>query len=175
MEQFFHGARTIDAHNTALTLKKRVVEPDQMLVGVGYSLGAIVLNNYVASYGEDTALDAAVSISGSLNCHYQSTFQRSQRTWQPMIASFMRDELLLPKWGRRLQKRLGPDGFRAFLRASNVVVRIPMVPKGTRPMFQLLPLTQLMSRLLYYVFRKWTGMHQLPITNIVPWTTFMLK
>jgi hypothetical protein len=124
MKQFFHGARVIDAHSAALTLKQRVVQPDQMLVGVGYSLGAIVLNNYVASYGKRTALDAAVSISGSLNCHYQTLFQRSQRTWQPMIAAFMKDELLLPKWGRRIQKRLGPNGFRAFLRASTVVVRM---------------------------------------------------
>jgi alpha-beta hydrolase superfamily lysophospholipase len=133
MKQFFHGARLIDAHSTALTLKQRVIKPDQMLVGVGYSLGAIVLNNYVASYGKGTALDAAVSISGSLNCHYQSIFQRSRRTWQPMIAAFMKDELLLPKWGRRIQKRLGPGGFRAFLRAYNVVVRMLMVPKVHSP------------------------------------------
>jgi hypothetical protein len=175
-KQLFHGARLIDAHSTALTLKQRVIEPNQMLVGVGYSLGAIVLNNYVASYGKDTALDAAVSISGSLNCYYQRIFQRSQRTWQPMIAAFMKDGLLLPKWGRRIQKRLGPDAFRAFLRASTIVVRILMVPKvHSLYELQLLLLTYLISRLLYYTFRKWTGMHRLTITVIVTWTTFMPK
>ena len=67
MKQFFHGARLTDAHSTALTLKQRVMEPDQMLVGVGYSLGAIVLNNYVASYGKGTALGWRVDREGHHN------------------------------------------------------------------------------------------------------------
>ena len=73
------------------------------------------------SYGDNVALDSGVSISGSLNCHCQANFERSQRTWQPMIAGFMRDELLIPKWGHRLLHRLGPDKYRDFLRTTDVV------------------------------------------------------
>jgi hypothetical protein len=123
MLQFFHGARISDAHSAAATLKKRVVAPNQLLAGVAYSIGAIVLNNYVASYGKKCALDVGFSISGGLDTRYQQYFERSQRTWQSPIAAHARDQLVLPKWGRRILSRLGPDGLRKLVRVTSVVVR----------------------------------------------------
>jgi predicted alpha/beta-fold hydrolase len=123
MLQFFHGARISDAHTAAAALKKRVVAPNQLLAGVAYSIGAIVMNNYVASYGKKCALDVAFSISGGLDTRYQQYFERSHRTWQSPIAAHARDQLLVPKWGRRILSRLGPDGLRNFLRVTSVVVR----------------------------------------------------
>ncbi len=38
--------------------------PEQLLAGVGYSMGAIVLGNYVARSGPGCHLDAAMAISG---------------------------------------------------------------------------------------------------------------
>ena len=101
----FHGARTTDAHAAALALR-RVLGPEQVLVGAGYSMGAIVLNNYVASYGADCALDGAITMSGGLDMRYQEEFFRAQRLWQPMLAEEMRDTFMLGKWGFRLQAQL---------------------------------------------------------------------
>jgi predicted alpha/beta-fold hydrolase len=119
----FNGARTSDAHAAALALRKTLGE-HQVLVGVGYSMGAIVLSNYVASYGESCALDGAISISGGLDMRYQEHFFRAQRLWQPMLAETLRDEFLLGKWGHRVKERLSSHDFLRMMRASHVTVSI---------------------------------------------------
>ena len=58
----------------------------ELLAGVGYSMGAIVISNYVARSGEDCQLDAAMAISGGLDMREQINFYRSQRLWQPLLA-----------------------------------------------------------------------------------------
>lgn len=121
--KFFHGARLMDAHAAAVRLKEQTRNNHSLLVGVGYSLGAIVLNNYIATYGEHVSLDVGISISGSLDCRFQEQFERSQRTWQPMFAAYMKENFLLRKWGNRLRQRLGRHGFQALVRATNIVVR----------------------------------------------------
>jgi predicted alpha/beta-fold hydrolase len=118
----FHGARTVDAHAAALAVR-RALGPDQVVVGVGYSMGAIVLNNYVASYGPDCALDGAIGISGGLDMRYQEQFYRAQRLWQPMLAETLRDEFLLGKWGKRILARLSEYEMLRMMRASHVTVR----------------------------------------------------
>jgi predicted alpha/beta-fold hydrolase len=102
--------------------KKQYQPP--LLVGVGYSVGAIVLGNYVASYGQDCALDVAVSISGALDARMQQYFERSRRVWQPLIAAHQRDQFLNAKWGQRIMQRLGRKDFVNLMRSTNVVVRV---------------------------------------------------
>lgn len=126
----FHGARTSDAHRAASAVRK-VASDDQILIGVGYSMGAIVLNNYVASYGEGCALHGAVAISGGLDTRYQKDYFRAQRLWQPMLAETMRDDFLLGKWGHRVKERLSRDDFLRMLRASHVTVRVAIVQPKT--------------------------------------------
>ena len=92
------------------------------MAGVGYSLGGIVINNYVATYGQDCALDVAVSISGALATRFQQYYERSKYTWQPLIGGHQRDHFLNEKWGKRLLQRLGQEDFRNMLRSTNVVV-----------------------------------------------------
>ena len=104
--KFFHGVRTSDAHAAAKILRERVKQPDQILAGVGYSLGAIVLNHYVSSAGDDVALDVSVSISGALACKYQKDFARSRRVWQPVIVANMKDLYLWSKWGHRIYQQV---------------------------------------------------------------------
>jgi predicted alpha/beta-fold hydrolase len=116
----FHGARLTDAHEAALALR-RVLGPEQILVGIGYSMGAIVLNNYVATYGTDCALDAAFSISGAMDCREQITNLRLQRLWQPMIAKYMKESQYLVKWFERLRRRLSPQQLVAMMRSTSVV------------------------------------------------------
>jgi predicted alpha/beta-fold hydrolase len=116
----FHGARTSDAHETATALK-RVLAPNQLLVGVGYSMGAIVLGNYVGRSGADCQLDAAFIISGALECRIEQNYERPKRLWQPMIADLMRKSQHLPKWARRMQKRLTNEEMIRMMRATNVV------------------------------------------------------
>ena len=62
-ENVFHGARITDTSAAAKALRM-VMKNDQALVGAGYSMGAIVMANYVAQSGKNCQLDAAVIISG---------------------------------------------------------------------------------------------------------------
>jgi predicted alpha/beta-fold hydrolase len=94
----------------------------QVLGGVGYSLGAIVLNQYVASYGERVALDVSVSISGAMDCTFQQVYRRSQRIWQSMIVTHMKDHYLYPKWGNRIFQQIGQENYQKLMRAGDIVV-----------------------------------------------------
>jgi len=118
---FFHGVRTDDAHSAASILRDRVKQPDQVIAGVGYSLGAIVLNHYVSSYGDQVALDISVSISGALDCNYQQLYIRSQRIWQSMIVAHMKDQYLFTKWGDRIYRQLGQRSYQQLMRAKHIV------------------------------------------------------
>jgi predicted alpha/beta-fold hydrolase len=120
--QFFHGARIEDAHSAAAILRDRVKGNDQVLAGVGYSLGAIVLNHYVASFGNQVALDVSVAISGALDCTFQQFYNRSQRIWQSMIIAHMKDQYLYPKWGDRIHRQIGQKHYQSLMRAGNIVV-----------------------------------------------------
>jgi predicted alpha/beta-fold hydrolase len=115
----FNGARTSDAQTAAIAVRKALGE-QQILVGVGYSMGAIILANTVAFYGTDCALDGAVAISGGLDMRYQEYAGRAQLLWQPMLAETLRDEFLLGKWGKRVRARLSDDEFLRMLRATHV-------------------------------------------------------
>ena len=117
----FHGARISDAHEAASALRRALNTPTQLLAGVGYSMGAIVLNNYVAKSGGNCALDAAFSVSGALECRYEQNFSRPQRVWQPMIADYMRQHQHIPKFAQRIKERLGKDETIGMLRALHMV------------------------------------------------------
>lgn len=118
----FNGIRTTDAHSAAAILRDRVLIPNQTLAGVGYSMGAIVLNRYVATH-HDVALNVSVSISGALNTIYQMNYLRSKFTWQRIITAHMKELFFKGKWGRRLHNQLGDQGYVQLLRAQNIVVR----------------------------------------------------
>mmetsp|Transcript_2559 Transcript_2559/g.3650 ORF Transcript_2559/g.3650 Transcript_2559/m.3650 type:complete len:293 (+) Transcript_2559:1222-2100(+) len=59
----FHGARITDVEVSAEAVSK-AKGPNQLLAGVGYSMGAIIISNYVARSGSGCHLDAAMAISG---------------------------------------------------------------------------------------------------------------
>ena len=125
----FHGARTSDAH-AAATILRKVLKPDQILVGAGYSMGAIILANYVANSGPNCALDAAVAVSGGLDMRYQEHFTRAQRLWQPMLAGTLRDKFLLGKFGHRVKEHLSSTQYLRTLRATHIteIDRYAVVP-----------------------------------------------
>ena len=114
-----HYARTTDIDAAARVLRKAIAK-DQMLVGVGYSMGGISLGNYVARSGKRCQLDAAVSISGALNAREQLGHTRSRWLFQPVLAGKMK-RTLNQKFGTRIQSRLGPDGYFKFMKSSDVV------------------------------------------------------
>eukprot|EP00535_Pseudo-nitzschia_heimii_P012606 CAMPEP_0197199846 /NCGR_PEP_ID=MMETSP1423-20130617/34094_1 /TAXON_ID=476441 /ORGANISM="Pseudo-nitzschia heimii, Strain UNC1101" /LENGTH=447 /DNA_ID=CAMNT_0042653713 /DNA_START=394 /DNA_END=1738 /DNA_ORIENTATION=+ len=116
----FHGARTSDAQAAASVIKHRALADGQLLVGAGYSMGGIVIANYVATYGKDCALDAAVAVSGGLDMRYQEYFYRAQRLWQPMLAGTLRDEFMLGKFGHRVKEKLTDFQYLQLLRASHI-------------------------------------------------------
>lgn len=117
----FHAARWSDVHAAATTIRRRVLQGGQILAGVGYSMGAIVLNNYAASSGKDCALDAAFTISGALDCRFEQNYTRSQITWLPIVAESSRSSQHLPKWGSRLEQRLSRKELVAMMRARDTV------------------------------------------------------
>jgi predicted alpha/beta-fold hydrolase len=114
---FFHGARWEDAHQAALRLRQAVV-PGQMLAGVGYSMGAIILSNMVARTGSECALDAAVAMSGGLDIRKEIDYHRAQRLWHPLLAPMLRDTFVVGKWGERVRQRLTKEQMKALMRAT---------------------------------------------------------
>lgn len=115
----FHGARWQDAHAASLALR-RAVGDSVMLVGVGYSMGAIVLGNLLSRVGKETALSAAVSVSGGLDMREELYFTRAARLWQPIITPELRDTFVVGKFGERVRHRLSKAGLKKLMRATHV-------------------------------------------------------
>jgi predicted alpha/beta-fold hydrolase len=80
----FNGARTSDL-SAALTVIRAAAPPSTPLVGVGYSMGAIVLTHYCGVAGADNPLSCAIAISGSPDVVHAS-IPHAQRLWQPALA-----------------------------------------------------------------------------------------
>lgn len=115
----FHGARISDVHSASGYILKALGK-GQLLAGVGYSMGAIVLSNYVARSGKDCHLDAAVAISGGLDMREQINFYRSQRLWQPMLAKELRDTFIVGKFDARYRHRLSEEKYTELMRSSSI-------------------------------------------------------
>ena len=115
----FHGARISDVHSAAGHLRKALSD-GQLLAGVGYSLGAIVLSNYVTRSGEDCHLDAAMAISGGLDMREQINFYRSQRLWQPFLAKELRDTFIVGKFDARYRHRLTTESYLELMRSASI-------------------------------------------------------
>jgi predicted alpha/beta-fold hydrolase len=80
-DNILHFARTKDVEAAARALKSAIREVSNdneapLLSGVGYSMGAITLGNYVATSGAECELDAAVAISGALDTREQVLVSR---------------------------------------------------------------------------------------------------
>lgn len=117
----FHGARVSDIATTALAIRPAVVN-DQSMVGVGFSMGAIVLANYVARSGPDCALDAAIAVSGVLDSRPQGFNERAKRLWQPMLALTLRDQFVVGKVAERYRERLTKNQMLELMRATHISV-----------------------------------------------------
>jgi predicted alpha/beta-fold hydrolase len=115
----FHGARWTDAHQASQKVKE-VLVPRQMLAGVGFSMGAIIMANLVTRAGNECALDAAVAISGGLDMRFETHFHRAQRLWQPMLTTELRDTFVVGKWGERVRHRLSKDQLKKLMRATHI-------------------------------------------------------
>jgi predicted alpha/beta-fold hydrolase len=115
----FHGARWSDAHHASLALRRGMAN-GQVLAGVGYSMGAIILSNMVTRTGRDCALDAAVAISGGMDMRIQGQYSRAQRVFQPILTRELREAFLLGKWGERMRRRLTGEQMLATMRATHI-------------------------------------------------------
>ena len=115
----FHGARWTDAHHASQAIRKGMAK-DQLLVGVGYSMGAIILSNLVGRAGNDCALDAAIAVSGGLDLRFQANFYRAQRLFQPIVTVALRGTFVLGKWGERVRARLSKQQMKALMQGTHV-------------------------------------------------------
>jgi predicted alpha/beta-fold hydrolase len=124
----FHGARTGDVDIAARALRRGLTllaetqrrPRRQVLIGVGYSMGAIILSNYVARSGKHCSLDAAIAVSGGLDMRQNLNFRRSMRLWQPMLTFGLRDDILIGKYARFYKHKLTRDQFLSMLRTTSV-------------------------------------------------------
>jgi predicted alpha/beta-fold hydrolase len=120
----FHGARHRDVHAAAMVLRSALdagaADSRQLLAGVGYSMGGIIMANYVSRLGPDCALDVAVSISGGLDMRYETKFTRAQRLWQPILTQTLRNVFVAGKWGERVRRRLSKKEMKEMLRAYHI-------------------------------------------------------
>ena len=122
----FHGARTSDVHTTATIIKQNTIRSQssqQILIGVGYSMGGIIISNYVGRYGTECALDGAIAISGGLDMRYQKYAYRAQRLWQPLLTNTLRNDFLLGKFGHRIKSKVSAYEFQRILQATHITVR----------------------------------------------------
>jgi predicted esterase len=123
----FHGARVSDVAASAEALRPALSE-GQYLIGAGYSMGAIVLANYVARSGQGCALDAAMAVSGVLDGRYQAWNDRAKRLWQPMLTITLRDQFVLGKLGERYRQRLSKKQMLELMRATHISVSMIVYP-----------------------------------------------
>lgn len=91
--ELFHGARTADLAAACALL--RAAAPDAALVGVGFSMGAVVLANYCGVSGAECPLACAVAVSGCYDCVANARFEYSQRMWQPWLTQQLKTNYLL--------------------------------------------------------------------------------
>jgi predicted alpha/beta-fold hydrolase len=129
-QNLLHFARTSDLAATARALKSAITkmkgrsmddsDDRPMLTGIGYSMGAITLANYVARSGKDCALDAAIGFSGALDTREQVTFKRSASLWQPFIAKAMRDTMV-NKYMKQIENKFDHDQYNEMMRAESLI------------------------------------------------------
>ncbi|KAG8470076.1 hypothetical protein KFE25_008497 [Diacronema lutheri] len=81
--QLFHGARTSDLAAAARAVRDSALGAP--VVGVGFSMGAIVLANYCGVQGADNPLACAVALSGCYDCVANRHFAYSSAYWQPWL------------------------------------------------------------------------------------------
>ena len=115
----FKGSRITDVDASARAIRK-ALSRRQSLAGVGYSMGAIILSNYVARSGKKCQLDMAMAVSGGLDMREQLNFDRSKRLWQPMLAKELRDKFIIGKLDPLYRHRLSAEQYLHLMRASSI-------------------------------------------------------
>jgi predicted alpha/beta-fold hydrolase len=93
--RLFHGARTSDLA-TAAQLLSRAVD-GAPLVGVGFSMGAIVLANFCGTARGANPLSCAVGLSGCYDCVANRHFAYGREYWQPWLTQQLKTNYLLRK------------------------------------------------------------------------------
>lgn len=127
-KNLLHFARTSDVAAAAKFLKNALAKLEDhnqltyspMLAGVGYSMGAITLANYVARAGKNCALDIAIGFSGALDTREQLKFKRSANLWQPFICKAMRDTIV-DKFKKQIQIKFDHDQYNEMMGAESLV------------------------------------------------------
>lgn len=84
--RLFHGARTSDLATAARIVSEAAAGAGGApVVGVGFSMGAIVLANFCGTAGEDNPLACAVGLSGCYDCVANRHFAYGRTYWQPWL------------------------------------------------------------------------------------------
>jgi len=113
----FHGARVTDVEAASKAIRKAMNNKEQLLAGVGFSMGAIILSNYVARSGEDCHLNVAISASGGLDSREDINYQRTERVWQPMVTPSWRTEYITKQFDIPFRQRLTKEEHLSLMRA----------------------------------------------------------
>ena len=121
-DNILHFARISDVAAAAKHLRKAInkVSPENgpLLAGVGYSMGAITLANYVSQVNPPD-LDVAIAFSGALDTNEIIHAKRSAYLWQPFLAKAMRDTLM-GRYSRQIRERLDDEQLKKVMKASSL-------------------------------------------------------
>jgi len=90
----FHGARISDLQETVEMLSTSC--GGAPIVAAGFSMGAIILSNYIAQLGKDCPLTAAVAVAGCFDSLKNMENAHSRDLWQPFLAYELKKTALLP-------------------------------------------------------------------------------
>jgi abhydrolase domain-containing protein 1/3 len=102
--QMFHGGRTSDIDHLIQSVHRLL--PSVPLFGVGFSMGGIILSNYVAKSGKSCPLLGAVSVSGSGNSKINMVYEYSVKVWQPFLAYSLKENFLVPYYDFLLSRKI---------------------------------------------------------------------
>jgi len=110
-EHLFHGARTQDAREAILAMRRALLaargsgEEDSSRVALplfasGFSMGAVIISNYCGKFGDDCRLAGVVHFSGMYDGLFNMTFDYPAQTWQAYLAYGLKANLLTGRIAR---------------------------------------------------------------------------
>jgi predicted alpha/beta-fold hydrolase len=102
-DSIFNGARCDDI-DTVVNIIRKVVGPSTKIAGVGFSMGGVILANYMAKMGKQCGLDAGVSLGGCLDCVANHSYWESRELWQQVLCARLKESVMGPSIGRIVKK-----------------------------------------------------------------------
>ena len=103
----FHGARIADLHLVAGVVRKLC--PNSLVVACGFSMGGIIVGNYLSRMGQSALVDGVVNVAGCIDINHSSKFDYCHETFTPLITHGLKMSMLLGGKFTDVAKRVNVD------------------------------------------------------------------